>query len=243
MRLPKSINVGGIERPKFRLKMLPSQSKVKESMEFKLLQHFLNAGNEVVDEYLSQLYGKLDSILNGLMPYSIRSTLYQTCDFLSMYDESDWDDICVGWRPFITCIISSGLSKKESRCLWLKEFLNICETDEEREFFLSYLTEAFLANAGGEFPMAIPQVWLGRDIRVDFVIFIPKNDECEGIAVEIGTVSRDKPTTIKSLGFEFYQVDKPKLKEDAINIVSEVYNRLKNLENSKYGISLTFHYP
>ena len=138
---------------------------------------------------------------------------------------------------------SLWIRKKELRCEGLEKLLSICETDDERRFLLQYLTEVFLANAGGEFPMAIPQVWIGRDMRADFIIFIPKEEECESMVVEIGLVDVKREEKIRSLGFEFYQVDRFKIRDDVINIVADIYNRLKRLENEKYKINLNFMYP
>ncbi len=142
------------------------------------------------------------------------------------------------------CILASGLRKKEIDCEMLSGLLEICETREEKSFLRHYLTEAFLANAGGEFPMLIMQVWIGRRYRVDFALFVPsRKDDWEYWAVEVDErVKEDKEEYLRTLGFNVYWVMKDRLLDEAINLVSIVWKRLRDLDDAKWGLNLSSWY-
>ena len=107
MKLPSSINVGGLDKPKFRLKALPSERKIKERLDHILYYLEVEAALElpIIQPIVNISEAQLPK---GLMPYSIRSVLYQICTLASDFEE----DLCITTSYTQPCILASGLEKK-----------------------------------------------------------------------------------------------------------------------------------
>ena len=245
MKLPKAVNVGGIERPKFRLMALPDAEVGEKNLNEIFGTYYGDADWMAdIDDILLRVGVDINKLfeeflpvpIEHILPYSIRSVILQlgrehSCYYACKYDRETWKDACISELKIEKCILASGLRKKELSCQMLNGLLEICETDEERNFLKHYLTEAYLANAGGEFPMLIPQVWVGRRHRADFALFIPlEEDNWEYWAIEVDErIKEDKEEYLRELGFNVYWVMKNRLLNEAINLVGMVWKKLKDL--------------
>lgn len=137
-----------------------------------------------------------------LQPYSVRSVFLQLalrldfpCKYFPTSRKSEWGEIewtdkcmtkCRGEGPasnLYPCAVATGWSEREE-CEGWNYLANLCQSDAERRFLFHYLR----FSAGDEYPMAIPQVWVGRiqEYRVDFALFVPQDSNSWlWIAIEI----------------------------------------------------------
>jgi len=125
-----------------------------------------------------------------LRPYSVRSVLIQLalrpdfpCKYFPTSQESEWEDVewsdkcmtkCRGEGPEFNlhpCAIATGWSATGEKCEGWEYLAALCQSSPEREFLFQYLR----FSVGDEYPMAIPQVWIGptQEYRVDFALFLP----------------------------------------------------------------------
>lgn len=138
-----------------------------------------------------------------LQPYSVRSVLLQLamrsdfpCKYFPSSRKSEWGDIewsdecmtkCKGEGPEFNlhpCAIATGWSAMGKECEGWEYLANLCQSDAERKFLFQYLR----FSVGDEYPMAIPQVWVGptQEYRVDFALFLPQDSNLWlWIAIEI----------------------------------------------------------
>lgn len=188
-----------------------------------------------------------------LQPYSVRSVLLQLalrpdfpCKYFPTSQESEWGDVewsdkcmdrCRGEGPEFhldTCTIATGWSTGEG-CEGWNYIANLCQSEAERRFLFHYLR----FSVGDEYPMAIPQVWIGptQEYRVDFALFLPREpDSWLWIAIEIDSpqfhsnrqAEREKDAFLQSQGYTVLHYPTTERALDQVRSLIRRYIRASN---------------